>query len=73
MRHGLSNLEVEHEYRKTPLYYLKYGPFTLATIRSETKFGDTAIVVYPTDNRYKKRCYTEIEAEGLLGQFRIKR
>jgi len=69
---AFSNLEVEHEDRKSPLYYLKYGPFTLATVRPETKFGDTAIAVHPNDKRYKKYVGQEIEADGLLGKFKIK-
>jgi len=50
----LSDLEVEHEERKDPFYYIRYGPLTLATVRPETKFGDTAIAVHPKDSRYKK-------------------
>ena len=69
---AFSNLEVIHEDRKTPLYYLKYGPFTLATVRLETKFGDTAIAVHPDDKRYLEYIGQEIEAKGLLGKFKIK-
>lgn len=69
---AFSNLEVKHEERKTPLYYLKYGPFTLATVRPETKFGDTAIAVNPKDNRYEKYIGKEVEVEGLIGDFAMK-
>lgn len=69
---AFSNLEINHEERKTPLYYLKYGPFTLATVRPETKFGDTAIAVHPNDKRYQKYVGQEIEVGGLLGKFKIK-
>src|SRR3989338_2769506 len=31
-----SDVELKHEERKDPLYYLKYGPFVLATVRPET-------------------------------------
>lgn len=68
----LSNLEVEHEERKDPLYYIRYGPLTLATVRPETKFGDTAIAVHPKDSRYKKYVGREIEFETLLGKRRMK-
>lgn len=68
----LSDLEVEHKERKDPLYYIKYGPFVLATVRPETKFGDTAIAVHPKDRRYQKWVGKEIEVEGLLGKFKIK-
>ena len=69
---AFSNLEVEHEERKEPLYYMKYGPFTLATTRPETKFGDTAVAVHPKDKRYTKWIGKEVEVEGLLGKFKIK-
>jgi len=48
----LSDLEVEHEERDADLYYIKYGPLTLATVRPETKLGDTALAVHPRDRRY---------------------
>jgi len=69
---AFSNLEVEHTEKQTPLYYMKYGPFTLATTRPETKFGDTAIAVNPKDKRYKKWVGKEVEVEGLVGKFKIK-
>ena len=69
---SLSELETIHVERKDPLYYLKYGPFVLATVRPETKFGDTAIAVHPKDKRYKKWVGKEVEVEGLLGKFKIK-
>ena len=68
----LSDLEVEHEERKDPFYYIRYGPLTLATVRPETKFGDTAIAVHPKDSRYKKYIGREIEFETLLGKKRMK-
>ncbi|MDO8460865.1 MAG: valine--tRNA ligase, partial [bacterium] len=69
---SFSDLEVKLVERKDPLYYLKYGPFVLATVRPETKFGDTAIAVNPSDVRYKKWVGKEIEVEGLLGKFKLK-
>jgi len=69
---SLAELEVVHEERIDPLYYLKYGPFTVATVRPETKFGDTAIAVNPKDKRYKKWIGKEIEVNGLTGKFRLK-
>ena len=69
---AFSNLEVNHVERSTPLYYLKYGPFTLATTRPETKFGDTAVEVHPKDKRYQKWIGKEIEVEGLNGKFKLK-
>ena len=67
-----SNLEVDHVERTDPLYFMKYGPFTLATVRPETKFGDTAVAVNPKDKRYAKWVDKEIEVDGLLGKFKIK-
>ncbi len=69
---SFSDLEVKQVEQKDPLYYLKYGPFVLATVRPETKFGDTAVAVHPDDKRYKKWIGKEIEVEGLLGKFKLK-
>ncbi len=69
---GYSELEVKHEERQVPLYYLKYGPFTLATTRPETKFGDTAVAVHPKDERYAKYIGQMIEVQGLNSPFSIK-
>lgn len=69
---GFSDLEVKHVEQTDPLYYMKYGPFVLATVRPETKFGDTAVAVHPKDERYKKWIGREIEVEGLLGVVRMK-
>ncbi|MBI4159570.1 valine--tRNA ligase [Candidatus Wolfebacteria bacterium] len=68
----LSDLEVEYEERSDPLYFIKYGPFTLATVRPETKFGDTAVAVNPNDERYKEYIGKDIEIETLLGPAKIK-
>lgn len=69
---AFSDLEIQHETRKDPLYYIKYGPITLATVRPETKFGDTAIAVHPKDKRYKKYVGKEIEIDTLLGKKTLK-
>lgn len=69
---GFSDLEVIHVEQKDPLYYMKYGPFVLATVRPETKFGDTAVAVHPNDKRYKKWIGKEIEFESLIGKVRLK-
>lgn len=69
---SFSDLEIVYKDSISPLYYLKYGPFELATVRPETKFGDTAVAVHPEDKRYKKWIGKEVEVEGLLGQFKIK-
>ncbi len=69
---SLSDLEVRDEERTDPLYYMKYGPFTLATVRPETKFGDTAVAVNPNDERYKKYIGQDIKFEGLIGPIELK-
>jgi valyl-tRNA synthetase len=69
---SFSDLEVVHEERISPLYYIKYGPLVLATTRPETKFGDTAVAVHPDDDRYKKYVGQELEIETVLGKAKIK-
>lgn len=69
---SFSDLEVVYEEKKSPLYYIKYGPLVLATTRPETKFGDTAVAVHPSDKRYKKYIGKEIEIETVLGKAKIK-
>ena len=69
---SFSDLEVKYVEQKDPLYYITYGPFVLATVRPETKFGDTAVAVNPHDKRYNHWVGEEIEVEGLLGKFKIK-
>lgn len=69
---AFSNLEVDHKEQETSLYYIKYGPFVLATTRPETKFGDTGLAVHPEDKRYQQYIGQEIEVEGLNGRFKLK-
>jgi valyl-tRNA synthetase len=66
-RSSFADIELKYREQLDPLYYIKYGPFVLATVRPETKFGDTAIAVNPKDERYKHLIGTSIEAEDLLG------
>jgi len=68
----LSDLEIRYEERTDSLYYIKYGPLELATVRPETKFGDTAVAVNPKDKRYKHLIGKEIEFETLLGTAKMK-
>lgn len=51
---SFSQLEVNYIERDDPLYYLDYGPLTVATTRPETIFADVAVAVNPKDPRYKK-------------------
>ncbi len=68
---GFADIEVAYEEATTPLYYLKYGPFELATTRPETKFGDTAVAVHPDDSRYKEYIGKNITIEGVNGPFEV--
>ncbi len=70
-RTGFADIEVVHEDAATPLYYIKYGPFTLATTRPETKFGDTAVAVHPDDKRYKQYVGKVITVAGVNGPFDV--
>lgn len=49
---SLSDLETKDTEKVDKLYYLKYGPFTIATARPETKFGDKHVVMHPKDPRF---------------------
>lgn len=69
---SFADIEIEYKDAKTPLYYMKYGPFELATTRPETKFGDTAVAVHPDDERYKKYVGSDLEIEGVNGPFTVK-
>lgn len=70
-RTGFADIEVAYEDATTPLYYMKYGPFTLATTRPETKFGDTAVAVHPDDKRYREWVGKVVTVEGVNGPFDI--
>ena len=63
-----SDIEVEHEEREEPLYYLKYGPITVATVRPETKFGEKVIVVHPDDERYAQYVGKTVRARLVTGE-----
>jgi valyl-tRNA synthetase len=71
-RSGFADIEVKYREQMDPLYYIKYGPFVLATVRPETKFGDTAIAVNPKDKRYAKYVGKTIKAEDLNGPIELK-
>ena len=69
---AIEDVEMEYEERREKLYYLKYGPLVLATVRPETKFGDTAMAVNSKDPRYKKYVGREFEIETLAGKRKMK-
>ena len=69
---SLSDLEIEYKEEDAQMYYIKYGPLTIATVRPETKLGDTAVAVNSKDARYKKYIGKEIEIETVLGPAKMK-
>jgi valyl-tRNA synthetase len=69
---ALSDLEVEYEEREGHLYYIKYGPLTLATVRPETKLGDTALGVHPDDERYQKFVGQNLTISSVEGEITIR-
>ncbi len=65
---SFSDLEIKDEERIDNLYYLKYGPFIIATSRPETKFGDKYVVMHPDDKRYKEYAHGQkIDLEWING------
>lgn len=60
---SLSDVETETIEKTDKLYYIKYGPFTVATVRPETIFGDVAVAVNPKDERYKNFIGQTIEVQ----------
>ncbi|RJQ13738.1 valine--tRNA ligase [Candidatus Parcubacteria bacterium] len=69
---SLSDLELNYSDEKAILYHIKYGPLTLATVRPETKLGDTGVAVHPEDKRYQKYIGKEIEIESVEGKAKMK-
>lgn len=67
----LANDEVEYKEVDEKLYWIKYGPFILATTRPETKLGDTAVAVHPSDKRYKHMVGKTYKIPGVLGEFEV--
>ncbi|MDZ4227330.1 MAG: class I tRNA ligase family protein, partial [Patescibacteria group bacterium] len=68
MQTTVSDDEIEYKEQKDPFYYLQYGPFVIATVRPETKFGDKYVVMHPDDERYKEYKHgQQIELEWING------
>lgn len=68
---AIADDEVEYKKEIGKFYWLKYGPFTLATARPETKLGDTAVAVHPGDKRYKDMVGKKYNIPGVLGEFEV--
>lgn len=72
---AISDDEIIYQSQKTTLYYFKYDqnfPIVIATTRPETKLGDTAIAVHPTDARYQTYVGQELEANFCGEKLKIK-
>ena len=68
----LADDEVEYRLEKGKLYFLKYGPFVVATTRPETKLGDTAVAVNPEDARYRDWVGKTFNVDFGSGEMEIK-
>lgn len=68
---SLSDVETESREMTDSLYYIKYGPITVATVRPETMFGDVAVAVNPTDSRYKDLIGKEITVTTSIGEMKL--
>ena len=72
---SLSDIEVEYVEQPAKLYYFKYDknfPIVIATTRPETKLGDTAVAVNPSDDRYKKYIDKSFEVDFAGTKRKIK-
>ncbi len=61
----ISDDEIVYEERTATLYTFRYDkdfPIPIATTRLETKFGDTAVAVHPSDARYAQYVGKTLEA-----------
>jgi len=68
MQTTISDDEVDYVEQTDPFYYLTYGPFTIGTVRPETKFGDKYVVMHPDDERYAEYSHgQQIEVEWING------
>ena len=71
----ISDDEIVYEERKAIMYTFKYSsdfPIAISTTRPETKVGDTAVAVHPTDKRYKKFIGKEFTVEFAGNTLHIK-
>lgn len=62
--------EIVYEERMAKLYTFKYSkdfPVSISTTRPETKVGDTAVAVHPTDERYKEYIGKSYEIADFCG------
>ena len=64
----ISDDEIVYVEETAKFYYLQYGPFTIGTVRPETKFGDKYVVMHPDDPRYQEYKHGQkIDLEWING------
>lgn len=68
----LADDEVEYQEQVAKLYYIKYGPFVVATTRPETKLADTGVAVHPDDERYKQYLGQTLEIDLAGHKIKVK-
>jgi valyl-tRNA synthetase len=68
-----SDAEITYKEAVSPLYYIKYGPLTVATVRPESKLGDTALAVNPNDARYKAYVGKDIDFLDVTGMAKLRK
>jgi len=68
---SIADDEVEYKEVMAKMYWIKYGPFSVATTRPETMLGDTAVAVHPNDKRYKNWIGKTVKIPYPLGEFEI--
>ena len=71
----ISDDEVVYEERSAKLYTFRYSkdfPIAISTTRPETKVGDTAVAVHPSDERYKQYVGREFTVDFLGNPLFIK-
>ncbi len=68
---AFSDLEVEHQENTSALFYIKYGPLTVATTRPETRFADLALAVHPDDERYQDYVGKTLTVEGTEKNYKL--
>lgn len=69
---SFADIEIKYREQIDPLYYIKYGPFVVATVRPEVIFADTGIAVNPKDERYKQFVGQEVDVEHLWGPRKLR-
>lgn len=68
----LADDEVEYNEQLGKLYFIKYGPFVVATTRPETKLADTGVAVNPKDKRYKEYVGQTLEVDLAGHKIKVK-